>query len=339
LKNLDLHKEDEEMRTKFRLMHLAISVFVLLGVSAGSAMAAGYPDKTITMYCCFSPGGTVDTSIRALSSGAEQVLGQPIVIVTKDGGTGTVGLALLAGEKPDGYTLAAGTSTAIVRVPLARKMTYKPLSSFTFIYAYAAAASGVMVRLDSPFKTFKDLVEYARQHPGKVTYSTTGAGSPMHLIMEVIAKKEKINWIHVPYKGTAPAETAALGGQVDAVSAGDVHRALEGQMRCLLMETKDRFDRLPDVPTSWDLYHVYNETLFSVFGPAGMDPAVVKKIEDAYAKAQETPAWKKWLNEFGVVQYHMRSAEYTKFLEEGWDREVELQKSLGLITEPATPPR
>jgi tripartite-type tricarboxylate transporter receptor subunit TctC len=326
------------MKTRFRLMGLAVSVFVMLAVFAGTAMA-GYPDKAITVYCCFSPGGTVDTSIRALSSGAEQVLGQPIVIVTKDGGTGTVGLALLAGEKPDGYTLAAGTSTAIVRVPLARKMTYKPLSSFTFIYAYAAAASGVMVKLDSPFKTFKDLVEYARQHPGKVTYSTTGAGSPMHLIMEVIAMKEKIKWIHIPYKGTAPAETAALGGQVDAVSAGDVHRALSGQMRCLLMQTKDRFDRLPDVPTSWELYHVYNETLFSVFGPAGMDPAVVKKVEDAYAKAQEMPAWKRWLDEFGVVQYHMRSAEYTKFLEEGWDREIELQKSLGLLTEPATQPR
>ena len=152
----------------------------------------------------------MDTSIRALAAGVEKILGQPIMVVTKDGGTGTVGLALLAGEKPDGYTLAAGTSTGIVRVPLARKMTYKPLASFTPIYAYAAAASGLMVRPDSPFKTLKDLIEYARQNPGKVTYSTLGAGSPMHLIMEVIAMKEKIKWVHVPYKGTAPAETAAM---------------------------------------------------------------------------------------------------------------------------------
>jgi tripartite-type tricarboxylate transporter receptor subunit TctC len=328
-----------EMRTGSRLFQLTLSAIVLMASFTPAAMAQ-YPDKTITMYCCFSPGGTVDTSIRALTAGAEQILGQNIVIVTKDGGSGTVGLAVLAGDKPDGYTLAAGTSTGIMRIPLTRKVTYKPLSGFTFIYAYSAAASGLMVRPDSPFKTFKDLVEYARQNPNKVTYSTTGAGSPMHLIMELIARKEKIKWIHVPFKGTAPAETAAIGGQVDAVSAGDMHNALNGQLRPLLMHTKDRYDRLPDVPTTLELgYDYYNDTLFSVFGPPGMDPAVVKKLEDAFEKAQEMPPWKKWQDAFGMVTVKMRSAEYTRFLEEAWDREVRIQKELGFITEPATAPR
>jgi len=337
---LTLKKEDVEMRDRTRLMGLAFSVIIMLLVVSVHPAAAEYPDKPITMYCCFSPGGTVDTSIRALCTGAEQILGKTITVVTKDGGTGTVGLALLAEQKPDGYTLAAGTSTGIVRVPLARKMTYKPLASFTYIYAYAAAASGLMVRPDSPFKTFKDFLEHARQNPGKVTYSTTGAGSPMHLIMEVIAMREKVKWVHVPYKGTAPAETAALGGHVDAVSAGDMHKALSGQMRPLLMHTKERYFRLPDVPTSWELgYNTYNDTLFSVFGPAGLDPAVVKKLEDTFAKAQEMPAWKQWLEQFGMVTLQMRSAEYTKFLQEGWDKEIEIQKALGILKEPATPPR
>ena len=327
------------MKVGNKSIGLGISALVLLALFTRAAMAE-YPEKSITMYCCFSPGGTVDTSIRALASGMEQILGQRIVHVTKDGGSGTVGLAVLAGEKPDGYTIAAGTSTGIMRIPLTRKMTYKPLTSFTNIYAYSAAASGLMVRLDSPFKTFKDLVEYARKNPGKVTYTTTGAGSPMHLIMEVIAMKENIKWVHVPYKGTAPAETAAMGGHVDAVSAGDMHNALNGQMRPLLMQTKDRYDRLPDVPTTIELgYNYYNDTLFSVFGPAGMDPAVVKKLEDALDKAQEMPAWKQWLEQFGCVSLKMRSAEYTKFLEEAWDREIGIQKALGLITDPATQPR
>jgi tripartite-type tricarboxylate transporter receptor subunit TctC len=339
LKTLFLKEEVEEMKVRNKSIGLGISALVLLPLFTPAAMAE-YPEKSITMYCCFSPGGTVDTSIRALASGMEQILGQRIVHVTKDGGSGTVGLAVLAGEKPDGYTIAAGTSTGIMRIPLTRKMTYKPLTSFTNIYAYSAAASGLMVRLDSPFKTFKDLVEYARKNPGKVTYSTTGAGSPMHLIMEVIAMKENIKWIHVPFKGTAPAETAAMGGHVDAVSAGDMHNALNGQMRPLLMQTKDRYDRLPDVPTTIELgYNYYNDTLFSVFGPAGMDPAVVKKLEDTLDKAQEMPAWKQWLEQFGCVSLKMRSAEYTKFLEEAWDREIGIQKTLGLITDPATQPR
>jgi tripartite-type tricarboxylate transporter receptor subunit TctC len=122
------------MKVRTISIGLGISVLVLLMVFSGMAMAE-YPEKTITMYCCFSPGGTVDTSIRVLAAGMEQILGQRIVIVTKDGGSGTVGLALLAGEKPDGYTLAAGTSTGIMRIPLTRKMTYKPLVSFTNIYA------------------------------------------------------------------------------------------------------------------------------------------------------------------------------------------------------------
>ena len=327
------------MKVGNKSIGLGISALVLLALFTRAAMAE-YPEKSITMYCCFSPGGTVDTSIRALASGMEQILGQRIVHVTKDGGSGTVGLAVLAGEKPDGYTIAAGTSTGIMRIPLTRKMTYKPLASFTNIYAYSAAASGVMVRRDSPFKTFKDLVEYARQNPGRVTYSTTGTGSPMHLIMEVIAMKEKIKWVHIPYKGTAPAETAAMAGHVDAVSAGDMHNALNGQLRPLLMQTKDRYNRLPDVPTTIELgYNYYNDTLFSVFGPAGMDQAAVKKLEDALDKAQETPAWKQWLEQFGTVTLKMRSAEYTKFLEEAWDREIGIQKALGLITEPATQPR
>lgn len=327
------------MRGKIWRMGLAMSVVALFAVFATAAMAE-YPERTITIYCCFSPGGTVDTSTRALTPSVEKTLGQNIVIVTKDGGSGTVGLALLEGEKPDGYTLATGTSTGIVRIPLTRKTTYKPLSSFTFVYAYSGAVSGLLVKSDSPFKTFKDMVEYARQNPGKVTYSSTGAGSPMHLIMELIGMKEKINWVHVPYKGTAPAEIAALGGHVDAVSAGDMSKALSGQMRAVLMHTKERYDKLPDVPTTLELgYDYYNDTVFSVFGPPGMDPAVVKKLEDAFAKAQETPAWAQWLEQTGQVTVKMRSTEYTKFLHEAWDREIKIQKSLGLITEPATQSR
>ncbi|MCJ7593478.1 MAG: tripartite tricarboxylate transporter substrate binding protein [Desulfobacterales bacterium] len=324
-------------RTWFR--GLVLAIVALLVVFTGAAMAE-YPEKPVTVYCVFAPGGTVDTSIRALALGAEKTLGQNMVIVTKDGGGGTVGLALLAGEKPDGYTLAAGTSTGIVRVPLALKMTYKPLSSFTFVYAYAGAVSGLLVRPDSPFKTFKDFVEHARQNPGKMTYSTMGTGSPLHVLMEVIAMKEKIKWVHVPFKGTAPAETAALGGHVDAVSAGDMRKALNGQMRALLLHTRERYDRLPDVPTSIELgYNYYNDTVFSVFGPAGMDPAVVKKLEDALEKAQGAPAWEKWLEQTGQITVKMRSAEYTKFLEEAWEREIEIQKTLGLLKEPATQPR
>lgn len=329
-------KEMKKSGILFGRIILALAIVAWLSPAA----MAEYPDKAITMYAVFSPGGSLDTSARALGSGLEKILGQPVVIVTKDGGAGTVGLSVLAADKPDGYTLAAATSTGIMRIPMNRKVTYKPLVSFTNIFAYAAPPSGFFVKPGSPYKTFKDLVEYARKNPGKVKYSTAGAGTPMHLIMEVIAEKEGVKWVHVPYKGSAPAETAAMGGHVDGVSSGDMNQVLAGQLRALLMYTKDRYPRVPDAPTTVELgYGYYNNTVFSVFGPAGMDPAVVKKLEDALEQCLTMPEWKKFEDTFGMQTVRMKSAEYTKFLEDAWNQEAELQKKLGLITEPATAPR
>ncbi len=198
----------------------------------------------------------------------------------------------------------------------------------------------MFVKPDSPYKSFKELVEFARKNPGQVKYATAGAGTPMHLVMEVIAMKENIKWVHVPFKGSAPAETAAMGGHVEAVSSGDMNQVLAGQLRPLLMYTKDRYQKLPDVPTSYELgYNYYNDTVFSIFGPAGMDPAVVKKLEETIEQALTTPEWAKFVETFGMVTVKMKSAEYTKFLEEAWYRETELQKKLGLLTEPATAPK
>ncbi len=319
---------------------LMVTLTLAWALLVSSPAFAQYPVKPITMYAVFAPGGSLDSSARALGAGAEKVLGQPVVVVTKEGGGGTVGLSILAGDKPDGYTLAAATSSGIMRIPLARKVTYKPLGSFTNIFAYAAPPSCLAVKADAPFKTFKDLVEHARKNPGKVKYSSAGAGTPMHLIMAVIGMKEKIDWGHVPFPGSAPAETAVLGGHVDAVTTGDMNMVLSGQLRALLMYTKDRYPRLPEVPTTLELgYNYFNDTVFSVFGPAGIDPAVVRKLEDAFEKALEMDPWKKLVETFGLVSVRMRSAEYTRFLEEAWKREVEIQKSLNLIKEPATAPR
>jgi tripartite-type tricarboxylate transporter receptor subunit TctC len=320
---------------------LVVFSVVIAGLTVlGQGARAEYPEKSINMYSVFAPGGSLDSSARALAAGMESILGKPVVIVTKDGGGGTVGLSVLAQDKPDGYTLAAATSTGIMRIPLVRKVTYKPLTAFTNIYGYASPPSCLAVKPDSPFKTLKELVEHARKNPGKVKYATAGTGTPMHLVMAVIGMKEKIDWGHVPFKGTAPAETAVLGGHVDAVSAGDMNMVLSGQLRPLVMYTKERYHRLPDVPTTMELgYGYYNDTVFSVFGPAGMNPQAVKRLEEAIEKSLEMPAWKKFEETFGMVTEKMRSAEYTKFLEEAWKRELEIQKSLGLITEAATQPR
>jgi len=322
-----------------------VSAFMLavFGLFTGiNALAADYPTKSVTMYIPFAAGGSMDSSSRVLAAGAEKVLGQPFVMINKTGGGGTVALGVLAGEKPDGYILSAGTSTGIFRIPVQRKVPYKPLADFTHIFAYAAVSSGVVVKPDAPWQTWQEFVDYAKQNPAKVKYSTAGAGSPMHVAMEVAGAKEGIKWIHVPYKGSMPSLTAVMGGHVEACSSGPkfVSMVQQGQLRVLAVHTKERMVEFPDVPTFMELgYNYLNDTFFSVHGPAGMDPAVVKKLEDAFAKSVDTAEFKDMAKKFALQPLQIGSAEYTKILEDGWPKQVEIFIDLGRIKEAATQPR
>jgi tripartite-type tricarboxylate transporter receptor subunit TctC len=330
------------MRKKGMMVIVSAVALVVLGLATGLAVAADYPTKSVTMYIPFSAGGSMDSSSRVLAAGAEKVLGQPFVMINKTGGGGTVALGVLANEKPDGYTLSAATSTGIFRIPVQRKVPFKPLADFTHIFAYAAVSSGLVVKADAPWNTWQEFIAYAKKNPGKVKYSTTGAGSPMHIAMEVAAEKEGIKWIHVPYKGTMPSITAVLGGHVDACSSGPkfVSMVQQGQLKVLGVHTGERMTEFPNVPTFVELgYNYINDTYFAVEGPAGMDPAIVKKLEDAFAKSVDTPEFKAMAKKFALQPLKIGSAEYTKILNEGWPKQVEIFKKLGRIKEAATQPR
>ena len=318
--------------------------FFLLAVIAvvflASPAVAEYPERPINMYAVFSPGGSLDSSARALCAAAEKILGQPIVLVTKDGGGGTVGAGVLAGDKPDGYTLAAATTSTLAVVPLRRKVPFRPLADFTLIFGYVAPSSGIQVLPDSPFKTFQDLVAYAKDNPGKIKYSSAGAGTPMHLAMAYVGLQENIKWIHVPYKGSAKAGNACLGGHVDVVSSGELNLALTGQLRPIATHTEQRIKQLPDVPTMIELgYNFFNETKFGIFGPAGMDPAVVKKLEDAFYKAVDDPKFQDVCYRFTLTPVKMRSKEFTDYTNNLWGVMTKRLQEANLIKEPATKPR
>jgi len=332
------------MSTRKKGMMLIVSAvaLVVLGLTTGLAVAADYPTKSVTMFIPFSAGGSMDSSSRVLAAGAEKVLGKPFVMINKTGGGGTVALGVLANEKPDGYTISAATSTGIFRIPVQRKVPFKPLADFTHLFAYAAVSSGVVVKPDAPWNTWQEFIDYAKKNPGKVKYSTTGAGSPMHIAMEVAAEKEGIKWIHVPYKGSMPSITAVMGGHVDACSSGPkfVSMVQQGQLKVLGVHTRERMVEFPNIPTFMELgYNFINDTYFAVEGPAGMDPAVVKKLEDAFAKSVDTPEFKAMAKKFALQPLKIGSAEYTKILNEGWPKQVEIFKNLGRIKEAATQPR
>ena len=187
-------------------------IAALLGPAWGQS---AYPTKPVNILISFSPGGVVDISTRALTAKAEKILGQPFVLSNNGGGGGAVAAAIVSTQKPDGYNLLSCTSTTLIRIPQYRTVPYS-LDDFVPIMQHASTESGLAVRADSPFKTLKDLVNYARKNPGKVTYSTLGIGSPMHLSMEFIAKQEGVTWTHVPYLGSMPSGHRAARGPRDS---------------------------------------------------------------------------------------------------------------------------
>ncbi len=163
----------------------------------------------------YAPGATGDLTERLMAAKAEKILGQPFVVTNNGGGAGGVAVTLTSKKPPDGYSLLGTGSTPLVRVSQFTTVPYK-WDDVTPIISFAAPVlTSLVVKSDSPWKTLKDLVEYARKNPGKVSYSTLGVGSPMHMAMEYIAKQEGIKWTHVPYQGTMPAFMALLGGHVN----------------------------------------------------------------------------------------------------------------------------
>jgi tripartite-type tricarboxylate transporter receptor subunit TctC len=266
-------------------------------------------------------------SFRALAIGAEKYLSQSIIMDNKGGGGGTLALANVANAKPDGYTICQAASTGIVRAPQIQKVTYKPLKSFTPIMAYVGAHnSGLAVRSDAPWKTMKEFLDYAKKNPGKIKYGTPGVGSAPHHAMEYLAYKEGIKWVHVPYTGSAPAMTALLGGHLDAGSVGPewVPFAQAGNFRILGTHEYKRSAAFPDIPTFREQgYDFVNETVFSVFGPAGLPPGIVTKLETAFTKGMETPQFKSVCEKLNLIPAYYNSKDYDRHLKELW---VSLEK-------------
>ena len=308
--------------------------FLLIFIPA-MVYAQPFPTKPVNAVVTFAPGGTLDVSARILAAKAEKFLGQPIIISNVGGGAGSVALGQVAKKAPDGYTISACTSTGLIRIPQLRAVPYEP-SDFIPVMHYAAVESGVVVKADSPYKTFKDLIEYARKNPGKVNYATSGAGSPMHMAMEFVAEKEKIQWIHVPYAGGAPGLAAVLGGHVTAMSDSTewLPHVKEGSLRLLVTHGEKRMKAFPNVPTLRDLgYDFINETVFMFAAPKGTPMAAVNKLDESLHKAMDDPEFIKTIAAIEFAVAYRNSKDTQAYLDDAYNRFGEMIKKLGIKKE------
>ncbi len=319
------------MRTRF----LSITVFILvLIVTYPSIAQVNFPVKPIQLLVGFAAGGTTDILARTLAQEAKKHLGQEVVIVNKVGAGGIAAIENVTAAKPDGYTLGATMSPSYTLVPFFNNVFVDPAES-TPILSFAKFTSGILVRSDSPFKTLKDFLQYARENPGKATYAHPGVGTRPHMVMAAIAGQDGIKMNFVPFKGDTPSVTALLGGHVMACGGGTGSwkaHVQAGTLRLLAVMEEERVDLFPETPTIVELGYSYPFTLIVfVHGPKGLPEPVVKKLEDAFSNASQSPVFTKVAVDNALyVKKPLVRGELAKFLSSERTKSEEIIKKLGL---------
>ena len=238
----------------------------------------------------------------------------------------------MVAARPDGYTLTQ-TPITVFRIPHLQKVAFDPIKDITYIIGLTGYTFGVVVRADSQWKTFKELIDYAKANPGKVSYGTPGAGTSLHITMEEIAANTGVKFLHVPYKGVAENIQGLLGGHIDvtADSTGWAPQVDGGRARLLVTWGAERTKRWPTVPTLKDLgYGIVSDSPFGVAGPKGMDPAVVRALHDAFRRAMDDPNYLKTLERYDQPTKYMSGEEYTAYAKKQFEQDRVVMEKLGL---------
>lgn len=267
-----------------------------VGLAAGgfsSASAAAYPSQNITLIVPFTPGGSTDILARVIGQKLEAALKYPVVVESRPGAGGTVGVAAVARAPADGYTMVMGhIGTLGVAPALYPKLSYDPLKSLDPVSGIAQVHNMLVVHPDVPAKTLAELVEYAKQNPGKLNYASGGNGSAAHIAMVALADRAGIQLTHVPYKGTAPAVTDLLGGRVQLTFTGApnlIQHVEAGKMRALAVSGTTRLKAAPSVPTVAESGYPGFEASqwYGILVPAGTPKDIIDLLNKEIVKALE----------------------------------------------------
>ena len=291
-----------------------------------------FPSRPIKLICPWPAGGSTDAVMRAIAESAARILNNPVIIENKGGASGMLGPNELVSAKPDGYTLSQLT-IGVLRLPHMQKMQFDPMLDFTYVACLTGYTFGIVVRADSPIKSIKDLVAYAKAKPGEFTFGSTGNGTTPHLAVEEFAMKAGIKLQHVPFKGNADGMQALLGGHVmshsDATGWGPHVEA--GTCRLLATYGSKRTKRWPNIPTLNELgYDTVSDSPFGIGAPKGMDPAVTRKLHDTFKATLEDPKVLASFEKYDQSVIYMNTEEYTKFARDNFLKEKKLIEQLGL---------
>ena len=316
---------------KFFCICLA-SLMIMLSVVISPLLAAEetFPTRPITLINPLPPGGPTDLVIRLLADKASKALGQPVIVMNKPGGNFIIGMTELQQAKPDGYTIGYMPSSAVFVIPQIEKVPYDSLKDFKPIIQYGAMNFGVVVQADSPYKTWKDLVEANKTK--KLRLGHSGPRSIQAIVINQMAKKEGISFINIPYKGSPESQTALIGGHVD-FAAGDFSYSLveAGKTRPILMLAEMRSPMYPQVQCLKDAGYDYPVPVpFIVAAPKDTPDPIMKKLEENFTKAAKDPEYIKGVTDIRLLATYRSSAEAARYIQSAFGQVGEMLKESGL---------
>lgn len=296
-----------------RLAAVVLSATIL---APAAVVAADYPARPVTVIVPFPAGGSTDTMARAAAREFEEILGTNMPVTNVGGGAGTVGTAQLARSRPDGYTIGVVPAAPLINQPHMRETPYS-IEDFDYICQLFYSPQALAVKPDSPFKSLKDVVDYARAHPGELSYGSPGPGSLPHLAMEKFLQDTDIQIKHVPFQGDGPGVTALLGGHVDLYMA-IISNVSKNDLDAVAVFADERVNAAPDVPTSVEQSFPTTASWWGgVFAPKGIPTDAKAKLVDACKQTSEKERFIETLASLGTLVQFRDSEGVKQAVEEG----------------------
>lgn len=328
--------------TNFRVMQLVAAAATTLGLALSPAAAVwaqdAYPSRPITMIVPFPPGGVADTVGRPMAEALSKVLKQPVVVENKSGAGGGIGFSHVAKAKPDGYTILMALSSVSI-IPEADRILGKPVSyelnQLRPIARITADPTVLVVRAETPWKTYADFLADMKKNPAKFNYGSSGNYGTMHVPMEMLKAADKFSITHIPYTGAGPAVIGLLSGQVDALATGPasiVSQIKAGKVRALAHWGEGRLASLPEVPSFKELGIKAEFAQWAgIFVPAGTPDAVVAKLREAAKQAASDARVVQVIGTAGSPIQYQDAPDFQRYWESDAKKLAEVVKAIGKV--------
>jgi tripartite-type tricarboxylate transporter receptor subunit TctC len=312
----------------------ALSLIVLIG----SAFGQGYPSKPVRLIVTYPPGGSSDLMSRVYGAKLSEVWNQPVIIESKPGAAGSIGMDFAARQPGDGYTFVVGNLQPVAVNPLLSQVPYSIQKDFVAVSQISQGPNVLVVQTDSPFKSLADLIAFAKANPGKLNYGTSGPGSVSHLTSEMLKNITRSEVVEVPYKGGVLAVQDLLGGQIQFIFS-DTLPAMQhiraGKLRALCVTGETRYELLPDqTPCQTDAPGLVAVNWWGVLYPAGTPKNIVDKLHADTVKVLADPDTKKRFADLGVETKSSTPAEFSGFIRAEMGKYAKLIKEANIKVNP-----